>query len=116
MRVEAPSDRLSVGARRGPVAMKRPLLPNPRRRFKLVLALARLRATFHFRALASVAALEALLGPPLAVAVAVPSNHAVIGAERDEPGGAIAAVALRVTASAIARTIRMRPPDGSTST
>ena len=112
LRVEGPSDLLNVGSVRGRVRMKRPLL-NARRRFMLVLMLSRLRASFNFRALTSIAAFGAPLGAWLADAgpVAALSNGAVIGAELDEPRGTIAAVALKLTASAIMGAMCMRPPD-----
>ena len=112
LRVEGPSDLLNVGSVRGRVRMKRPLLVNARRRFMLVLMLSRLRASFNFRALTSIAAFGAPLGAWLADGpVAALSNGAVIGAELDEPRGTIAAAALKLTATAIMGTMCMRSPD-----
>ena len=113
LRVEGPSGLLNDGSVRGRVRMKRPLLVNVRRRFMLVLMLSRLRASFNFRALTSIAAFGAPLGAWLADAgpVAALSNGAVIGAELDEPRGTIAAEALKLTASAIMGAMCMRPPD-----
>lgn len=113
MRVGAPSDLLNAGSVRGRVRMKRPLLVNARRRFMLVLILSRLRASFNFRALTSIAVFGAPLGAWLADAgpVAALSNGAVIGAELDEPRGTIAAAALKLMATAIMGTMCMRSPD-----
>jgi len=113
LRVEGPSDLRSVGSVRGRVRMKRPLLVKVRRRLMLVLMLSRLRASFNFRALTSIAGFGAPVGAWLADAgpVAALSNGVDIGAELDEPRGTIAAAALKLTASAIMGAMCMRPPD-----
>jgi hypothetical protein len=113
--VEGPSDLLNDGSVRGRVRMKRPLLVKVRRRLMLVLMLSRLRASFNFRALTSIAGFGAPLGAWLADAgpVAALSNGAVSGAELDEPRGTIAAVALKLTASAMMGPMCMRPSTSS---